>query len=159
VEKAIEEQDQKQLQEKLFKPGSKLRTFAKLKTTSGMEHYATSLPRRDRRIIAELRSGVAHLEIETGRFDKVALEERLCYFCRNTVEDEQHFLVECPKYAEERKELYQYITEQGTLIGQMDNLHQLSFLLTQCGRFKRVIKFIRRAWSSRAKARKELGLS
>ena len=159
MEKAIDEHDKKELQQKLSKPGSKLRTFAKLKTTSGMEHYATALPRRDRRIIAKLRSGAAHLEIETGRFDKIPPEARLCYHCRDKVEDEQHFLVECPKYAQERQELYQYLTDQGTPIGQMDNLNQLRFLLTRCGEFKRVIKFIRRAWSSRAKARKELGLS
>jgi hypothetical protein len=157
VEKAIEREEKRELQ-KATGPASKLRTFAKLKTTSGMEDYAKSLPRRDRRIIVELRCGVAHLEIETGRWDDVSVEERVCSFCPDKVEDEQHFLVECPKYAEARQELYQHLIDQGILIHQMNNSDQLKTLLTQCGKFKRVVKFIRMAWSLRDKARNELAL-
>lgn len=109
MEKAIEK-EKKEIP-KATGPGSKLRTFAKLKTSSGMEDYIKFLPRRDRRIIVELRCGVAHLEIETGRWNNIQVEQRVCCSCPDKVEDEQHFLVECPKYAEARQELYQHLND------------------------------------------------
>ena len=159
VEKAIVEQEKKELQQAFTKPNSKLRTLAKIKTTSGQEHYTTSLPRRDRRIIAELRCGVASLEIETGRWRNVPPEDRRCCFCPDKVEDEQHFLLECTEYKEQRQELYLHLLDSHINVNEMDNTQRLKFLLSECGKHKRVLKFIRAAWSLRIKGRKQRGLA
>ena len=43
------------------------------------------------------------LHIEIGRYHKKAEAERKCLVCdKNEVENETHFLVECPLYVEER---------------------------------------------------------
>ena len=51
------------------------------------------------------------LSIESGRWTKptrTPLEERLCYLC-NTLEDECHFVLECPAYNEFRcKYIHKY---------------------------------------------------
>ena len=47
--------------------------------------------------------GLLPLAIETGRFNNVPREERLCKFCtKNIVEDKLHFLLSCELYDVER---------------------------------------------------------
>ena len=67
-----------------------------------------------RRLIAQLRMGVAPLRIELGRYERMVdgriglpAEERVCQVCRRgCVEDEAHFVVECPAYDRERRRLW-----------------------------------------------------
>jgi len=60
-----------------------------------------------RSIHTSLRSGTNKLEIDMGRRLNLHKTERLCKHCTmNTVEDELHFLVQCPKYNNFRNELY-----------------------------------------------------
>ena len=39
------------------------------------------------------------LLIEKGRHAKIDKTERKCYFCPDTIENEQHFLISCPLYS------------------------------------------------------------
>jgi hypothetical protein len=46
-------------------------------------------------------SASAHsLAIETGRYSrpKMPASERFCKFCKNVMEDEKHFILNCPQY-------------------------------------------------------------
>ena len=44
---------------------------------------------------------------ESGRYDQIPGENRLCPCCRsNEIEDETHFLLNCPKYSIQRDEFY-----------------------------------------------------
>ena len=46
--------------------------------------------------------------IEKGRHvkpKKIDRDKRYCYFCKNEVEDEQHFLLSCPLYTALREKL------------------------------------------------------
>ena len=92
-------------------PETKLRTYKLFKTTSGMEPYLISNPRLSHiHTIARLRISSHTLEIETGRHrrPKVPVEERTCRICEsNSIEDEQHFLIEClaPEIVQLRKKL------------------------------------------------------
>jgi ssDNA-binding Zn-finger/Zn-ribbon topoisomerase 1 len=43
----------------------------------------------------KFRCGVAPLKIETGRYERKELNERLCINCDN-LEDEKHVLLKCP---------------------------------------------------------------
>ena len=58
----------------------------------------------NKRLISRFRSGCHGLHVDTGRCDKagpgVEREDRVCLVCQSTaVEDEQHFLLDCPAYS------------------------------------------------------------
>ena len=70
------------------------------------QHYSPSayldLSRRNpsRKALVKLRISSHKLRIETGRYDKIPREERLCNLCNsNKIEDETHFLLDCPRYS------------------------------------------------------------
>ena len=47
-----------------------------------------------------MRISTHKLRIETGRYNKIPREERLCNLCNsNKIEDETHFLLYCPRYS------------------------------------------------------------
>ena len=53
-----------------------------------------------RKALVKLRISSHKLRIETGRYDKIPREERLCNLCNsNKIEDETHFLLDCPRYS------------------------------------------------------------
>ena len=54
-----------------------------------------------RRCLAKFRIGSHKLKIETGRLTRplTPLENRVCDHCFTTIEDEFHFLMQCPKYS------------------------------------------------------------
>src|ERR1700722_7820365 len=57
--------------------------------------------------MTSLRTGTNTLQIERGRWKH---QERVCTQCQmNRVENEMHFVVECPKYDQSRKELFEII--------------------------------------------------
>lgn len=63
------------------------------------------IPWQLKKCISKLRVGDHKLSVETGRHSKpkVPLAERLCILCDlNTVEDEIHFLINCPAYKQFR---------------------------------------------------------
>ena len=45
--------------------------------------------------------------METGRWNKLKRDERICKQCEEEVEDEEHFLLHCGSLVEKRKELLQ----------------------------------------------------
>jgi hypothetical protein len=62
--------------------------------------------------MALFRTGVLPLAIETGRYSRpqVHLNDRLCKLCDNSVvEDEQHFMMNCPLYSDIWFELIQNV--------------------------------------------------
>ena len=78
----------------------KLRTYRIFKTSYGAENYVEKfLSKGHRAILAQFRFGISPLKIEVGRFYNIPLQFRLCEMCLlNTIEDEKHFLLDCPKY-------------------------------------------------------------
>ncbi len=57
--------------------------------------------RGQRSIMAQFRSGILPLSIETGRYTYIPEELRLCIFClENCVENEEHFLFHCSFYSQ-----------------------------------------------------------
>ena len=82
----------------------KLRTYAKLKKSFKIENYVLQFPLHIRRNFTKLRISAHSLAIETGRFNKPQkkpIEKRTCFHCKQ-VEDEFHFIFNCPLYNEER---------------------------------------------------------
>lgn len=63
------------------------------------------MSRQHRSAFAKFRCGVAPLRIETGRYENIPLENRVCFNCKDLVEDETHALLICPLYNDERKHI------------------------------------------------------
>ncbi len=86
----------------------KLRTYIKFKDEYKTEPYVSVVQNRGHRsVLAQLRSGILPLAIETGRYSNIPPEFRLCLMCtEDVVEDETHFLLHCDLYADLRQLLF-----------------------------------------------------
>ena len=60
------------------------------------------------RSIAKIRLSSHNLSIETGRYSNTSKASRCCFSCADCVEDEYHFILVCPVYANFRRK---YIKE------------------------------------------------
>ena len=82
----------------------KLRTYVSFKNVYSAEVYLKKvLNRNHRSFLAQFRCGILPLAIETGRFQNIPIEYRLCLFCHdNVLEDENHFLLTCTAYSDLR---------------------------------------------------------
>jgi hypothetical protein len=89
------------------KGGNKLRTYALVKQGYTLEPYLQSfLPPHIARTIAKFRIGAHDLEIERGRKTNTPADQRYCLHCKHVVEDEIHFLLNCPQYDSLRNDLF-----------------------------------------------------
>ena len=66
-----------------------------------------NLTKRERSTLAQFRSGILPLRIETGRYVNEILEDRLCVFCINGhIKSETHFLLECDRFKLIREQIF-----------------------------------------------------
>ena len=102
---------------------SRLAFYKKIKTDFRRESYVESADFIHRRYISKLRCSNHSLEIEKGRHKKKLREERICVLCKSgVVEDEEHFLLTCDKYAtlkvkhklEDVKEITDFFSEENS---------------------------------------------
>ena len=80
------------------------RLYKHIKTDFVYEDYLDICPNDTRIFLTKIRLSSHLFLIERGRWSRPKLEfrERKCSTC-DTVEDEYHCLIECPRFAEERK--------------------------------------------------------
>ena len=73
-----------------------------------LDTYLTVLDNPDlRRIVSKFRLSDHKLEIEIGRYNNIPADRRLCKLCKSAqVEDEKHFLLQCPIYKIQRQKLF-----------------------------------------------------
>ena len=83
---------------------SKLRTYAVFKTQIGFEKYLSEIKNVSVRTqVTKFRLSNHRLNIEVGRYNKNKNQnDRNCIFCPHKIEDEFHFLFECPVYGHQR---------------------------------------------------------
>ena len=86
---------------------SKLVFYKNAKDTLSLSSYLNNIKNRNSRtLLSKLRLGVLPLEIEKGRREKIKVprENRFCKLCNsdNKIEDEIHFLFECPALQHQR---------------------------------------------------------
>ena len=91
---------------------TKLRTYQQFKGEYKTEKYVLlNLSQSERSLMAQFRSGVLPLRIETGRFRHEPVDRRVCELCdaTDTVEDESHFLFHCKFYSDLRALYFDFI--------------------------------------------------
>ena len=112
--------------------GNKLRTYRMLKTEFKTEAYVKCiLGKQQRSALARFRCGTAAIHIETGRYEGLPENERICPVCENVVEDEYHVLYRCPLYTDLREEYYEFsIAEMDVNVHNLSKEEQLSLILS-----------------------------
>ena len=125
----------------------KLRTYITLKTNFDTEKYVKKYTcKRERSLFAQLRVGILPLEIETGRYWGIAIEQRLCHFCKSLVEDEAHFLCICPLYAAERFKLYTSIIERNELFEPMEIITKFQYIMQLNSHCRQIMEYSQRVY-------------
>ena len=110
----------------------KLRTYIMFKEHFEIEPYLKNVINRGHRSsIAQLRAGILPLAIETGRFQNVPLEQRLCKLCTlDLIEDEVHLLFVCPIYVNFRNVLFLKANEIEPNFELLNTNQKLKFLMS-----------------------------
>ncbi|KAK6181789.1 hypothetical protein SNE40_009574 [Patella caerulea] len=110
---------------------NKLRTYRLFKSLYGPEKYVTdNLVSSHRSALAKFRCGVAPLRLETGRYEGIPFENRLCFYCNDKVENEEHCLLECELYINFRNVLLSYIQVVCPNFASFNNSDKMSFILS-----------------------------
>ena len=78
---------------------------------------------------AKFRCGVAPLKLETGRYQRLQLDERYCFHCANKVESEKQVLLECPLYDDFRYRLCSAISCENLNFDSFSDDERLSVIL------------------------------
>lgn len=98
-----------------------LRTYVLFKSDFNFENYLQINSMHIRTIIAQFRLSSHQLQIEKGRHHKpkpIPAENRFCLKCKNNdVEDEFHFLLQCPAYSDLRRELFNALKQHVPISG------------------------------------------
>jgi len=110
---------------------NKLRTYNKFKQVFEVESYVLegNMSRGRRSALAKFRCGVAPIRLETGRYENLSVDQRVCPFCATSVEDESHVILDCQTYADIRAPLVQAAFNINPLLRGNDN-ELLHFILS-----------------------------
>ena len=116
---------------------SKLRTYAKLKTETGMEDYIKHMKNiTDRTTITKIRLSNHELMIEKGRHQGLELDQRLCPFCENAIENEQHFVMDCETFIVHREILLMKIRQLNNDFDNLPEDQKFHFIFTDLDALK-----------------------
>ena len=84
-----------------------MRLYNTFKHVYDTDKYVLSCDKCLRSHIAQFRSGILPLNIEIGRHRNLEIKDRLCTVCDlQEIENEIHFMCECPAYENFRNILY-----------------------------------------------------
>ena len=119
----------------------KLSTYFQIKTTFGREPYLSLLSFHDRVALTKFRISAHRLRIQTGRYQKTAdingqlkildRSERLCPRCTlDKIEDEFHFIMECPFFNIDRSHFMSYISNICNNFQQLDIYAKFLWIMT-----------------------------
>ena len=119
------------LEEKRDKSEGKLVFYSKLKSKYGKELYLELQNVKNRNVIRNIRISTHKLNIETGRYQGIERDKRFCDLCKlNKTESEEHFLIECPIFDDERELFLNYINENTNMYTKKLNIHIIRTIMT-----------------------------
>lgn len=109
---------------------SKLDFLVQIISNFGVENYlAKNLDRYDKSLLSQLRYGILPLELETGRYKGLDRGARLCTLCNsNVVEDQLHFVLQCPVYNDFRSDFVNTCRERITGWDNLTDIQKISNL-------------------------------
>ena len=115
-------------------PEQKLRTYKTYKSFVCMEPYLLNVKSTSFiRAIARFRLSAHNLQVELGRHTrpKTPLASRLCQKCNlNTIEDEIHFLIECPSHEVNRHNLFNVVETYCDQFENFDTQEKFIFIMS-----------------------------
>ena len=135
---------------------NKLRSYKLFKTQFKREKYLDLPDYLLRKALARFRLSSHRLRIESGRFTGgkyLPPNERTCLNCSlGKIEDELHFLLECPMYSSERDTLFQYISQSNQHFAQYNDVQKFTWLMSNDNitDVKQVALYLHTAFSKRA---------
>ena len=88
------------------------------------------LPSKHRSALSKFRSRVTPLRLETGRYEGLEVDQRICPICHSSIEDEKHILLHCPLYVDLRSALFKQACEVNANFGNYTENEQLLFLFS-----------------------------
>ena len=110
---------------------NKLRTYKMFKSVYEVETYCKMhMPYPHRSALSRFRCGVAPLRLETGRYENIPENDRVCLFCKGGIENEKHVLLECPMYESDRAVLINKANNLCDNYNTMSETDKLVFLFT-----------------------------
>ena len=139
VEKKLKDKSKDQWKTKIVtssnpKFNCKLRTYNLFKTDFKMESYITKTENfQKKQYFSKLRLSNHRLEIESGRYKNIKAESRLCNQCNHPdkpVEDELHFIINCPKYNKERQSLFSKLQENNQSFDKLNDSEKFKYIMT-----------------------------
>ena len=130
-----------------------LRTYFTFKNIFKKETYLDVINDFDlRKTLTQFRVSAHRLAIESGRYRNIESNKRICKFCSlNLIEDENHFLLECPLYSNDRNVFLDSVSSYNSNFKNMHNEHKFIWLLS-CEDIEicfEVAKFIRKCFTIR----------
>jgi len=109
---------------------NKLRRYCTYKQIFYVEKYCgLIMPPKHRSALSKVRCGVAPIRIETGCYDNLKENERICPFCE-CVEDEMHVLLHCNLYADVRQSLFDKAASNNPSFLTLNDENKSSFILS-----------------------------
>ena len=165
VREKIHEREEKAWRQEV-EESSKLRTYRHLHEVLEPAPYLECYYRLGLIELVKLRGGTNRLRIEQGRYYGLEASQRTCQVCSSsTVEDESHFVLDCPAYEILRSEMWVSLTpltgkSRAAYEGQekITTLAELIGDIASKGATRVVMKFIVRAMGVRKKILREKGL-
>ena len=131
----------------------KLHIYANIKQSYKRENYChVNMKRSQRALIAKLRLGILPIRVETGRYNSIKREERLCLVCNNgDVEDEQHDMFYCKVHSEIRLCLLDKARETEPNFINFNDVEKLHFLSTNKNIVRKTAMYIHEMLNKRQK--------
>jgi hypothetical protein len=83
-----------------------------------------------RRVLTKFRIIAHNLEIEKGRYIGVKTKDIICKLCNTRVEDETHFLLQCPVLENKRTHIIDNITNVNINFNNLPNKSKLISLMS-----------------------------
>ena len=124
----------------------KLRTYVTFKDNIDVEPYVKHCNvRQNRSLMAQIRCGVLPIRLETGRFCRLPVENRLCELCNlGKVEDEFHFVMECSLYQGERERFFNTLN-----VNTRDDNKEEVFRVLFRNNWREVTLYLKNIWKKR----------
>ena len=73
---------------------------------------------------------MAPIRLETGRYERLQVEQRTCFQCVDNVETEEHVLLMCPLYDDLRLKLFDSLITYFPFFGSLNESQKLSVILS-----------------------------